>query len=57
MNYRREVKLVPIIIDYCLLQIHALKFFLGARLLGGSLPNFIYLLAARPGFARVELFI
>ena len=26
-NYRREMKLVPIIMDYCLLQFDALKFF------------------------------
>ena len=26
--------------DYCLLQLDALKFFLGARLQGGSQPNF-----------------
>ena len=39
-NYRAEMKLVPIIIDYCLLQFDALKFFLGVRLHGGSLPNF-----------------
>ena len=39
-NYRREMKLVPIIMDYCLLQFDALKFFLGVRLHGGSLPNF-----------------
>ena len=40
MNYRTEMKLVPIIIDYCLLQFDALKFFLGVRLHGGSLSNF-----------------
>ena len=34
-NYRREMKLVPIIVDCCLLQLDALKF-----LLGGSQPNF-----------------
>ena len=39
-NYRTEIKLVPIIMDYCLLQFDALKFFLGGRLHGGSLPNF-----------------
>ena len=26
-NYRTEVKLIPIIMDYCLLQFDALKFF------------------------------
>ena len=30
-NYRTEIKLVPIDIDYCLLQFDALKFFLGVR--------------------------
>ena len=39
-NYRTEIKLVPIIMDYCLLQFDALKFFLGVRLHGGFLPNF-----------------
>ena len=34
------MKLVPIILDYCLLQFDSLKFFLGVRLHGGSLPNF-----------------
>ena len=28
-NYHREMKLVPINMDYCLLQFDALKFFLG----------------------------
>ena len=36
INYRTEVKLVPIIMDYCLLQFDALKFFLGVRLHGGG---------------------
>ena len=35
-----EMKLVPIIKDYCLLQFDALKNFLGVRLLGSSEPNF-----------------
>ena len=30
-NYRTEMKLVPIIMDYCLLQFDSLKFFLGVR--------------------------
>ena len=34
-NYRREMKLIPIIMDYCLLQLDALKFFIGVRLHGG----------------------
>ena len=41
-NYRTEMKLVLIIMDYCLLQIDALKIFFGVRLHGGSLPNFIF---------------
>ena len=39
-NYRREMKLIPINLDYCLLQFDAIKFFLGVRLYGGSLSNF-----------------
>ena len=39
-NYRTEMKLVPIIMDYCLLQFDALKFFLGVRQHGGSAQNF-----------------
>ena len=41
-NYPTEMKLVPIIMYYCLLQLDALKFFLGVRQHGGgaSLPNF-----------------
>ena len=39
-NYRTEIKLVPIVMDYCLLQFHALKFFLMGRLHGRSPPNF-----------------
>ena len=34
------MKMVLIVTDYCLLQYDTLKFFLGARLHGGSLPNF-----------------
>ena len=34
------MKLVPIIMDLCLLQFVALKFFFGLRLYRGSLPNF-----------------
>ena len=41
-NYCTEVKLVPIIMDECLLQFDALKFFLEVRPHGGSLPNFIF---------------
>ena len=36
-NYSTEIKLVPIIMDYCLLQFDALKFFLGVHLHGGGL--------------------
>ena len=36
------MKLVPIHIDYCLLQFYALKFFLGVRLHGESQPNFTF---------------
>ena len=39
-NYRTEMKLVPIIIDYCQLQFDAFKFHLGVRLHGGSQHNF-----------------
>ena len=38
LSYRK--KLVPIIMDYCLFQFNAIKFFLRVRLHGGSLPNF-----------------
>ena len=34
-NYLTEMKMVPIIMDYCLLQFDALKFILGVRLHGG----------------------
>ena len=39
-NYHTEMKLVPIIMDYCLLKFDALKFFFGMRIQGESLPNF-----------------
>ena len=38
--YRTEMKLVPLIMDYGLLQFNGLKFFLGVRLHGGFLPDF-----------------
>ena len=41
-NYRREMKLVSIIMDYCLLQFDALKFFLEVHLYEGSQPNFFF---------------
>ena len=37
-NYRTEMKLVPIIMDYCLLQFDALKIFLEVRLHAGPQP-------------------
>ena len=40
INYRTEMKLVPIIMDQCLLQFDVLKFFFGLRLHRGSRPNF-----------------
>ena len=39
-NHGTKMKLVPIIMDYCLLQVDTLKFFLGVRLQEESLPNF-----------------
>ena len=39
-NFHTETKLVPIIIDYCLLNFDALKFFLGVRLHGRSVLTF-----------------
>ena len=36
-NYHTEMKLVPIIMDYCLPQFDALKVFLGVLLHGGGL--------------------
>ena len=41
-NNRTEMKLVPIIMDYCLLQFDALEFLLGVRLHGGLFPTFIF---------------
>ena len=41
-NYHREMKLVPIIMDYCLIQFDDLKFFLGVCLDEGSQRNFIF---------------
>ena len=38
-NYCREMKLVPIIMDYCLFQFDALKIFLEVRLHGGGGPK------------------
>ena len=39
-NYHREMKLVPLMLDYCLLQFDALKFFLGVHLYEGPVSNF-----------------
>ena len=39
-NYRREMKLEPISMDYCLFQFDAIKFLLGVRLHRGSPANF-----------------
>ena len=47
-NYHREMKLVPIIMDYCLFQFDAVKYFLGVRLFAESLPN-INFFNANPG--------
>ena len=41
-NYRIEMKLVSVIMDYWLLQLDALKFFLGIRLHGGLYLNLIF---------------
>ena len=38
-NYHTEMKLIPVIMDYCLLQFGASKFLLGVRLHGGCLSN------------------
>ena len=42
INYHTEMKLVPIIMDYCLLQLDTLMFFLRVHLYGRSLPNLIF---------------
>ena len=36
-NYRREIKLAPVIMDYCPLQFDTSNLFLGVRLHGGLL--------------------
>ena len=38
-SYSRDIKLLSIIMDYCLLQFDDLKIFLRVLLHGGSLPN------------------
>ena len=47
-NYRREMKLVPVNRDYCLLSFDAFEFSLGSRLHGGSLFNFNFYLCKSP---------
>ena len=51
-NYRTEMKLVPIIIDNCLLKFDAFKFYLGVCLHEGSLPNSSFFNATPPIFQR-----
>ena len=41
-NYLTEMKLILIIMNYCLLHFDALKFLLGIRLHGVSQPNFYF---------------
>ena len=43
-NCRREMKLIPINVDYYLLEFDALIIFLGVRLHGGSVTNFSFFL-------------
>ena len=43
-NYRRKMKLVPMNVEYFLLQFDALKFFLRMSLHGGSLPSINFFL-------------
>ena len=41
-NHRREMKLVPINMDYCLFQVDALKFFLGIHLHGRGPVSLVF---------------
>ena len=50
-NSRTKMKLVPIIMDYCLLQFDALKFFLGVYQHGESQPNFNFFSVNPPNFS------
>ena len=50
-NYPTEMKLVPVTMDYYLLQFDDLKFFLGVRLHRGSLPNFNIFNVKTPNFS------
>ena len=43
-NYHREMKLIPIIMDYCSLRFEAMQFFLAIRLHGELMYNFCILL-------------
>ena len=59
-NERTEMKLVPIIMDYCLLQFDALNFFFRVRLHGVSLLNFNFFNKTPKIFQRnrkVHLFV
>ena len=51
-NYHTEMKLVPIIMDYCLLQSDVLNFFSGASFISGSLPNFNFFIKNPKIFQR-----
>ena len=53
-SYRTEMKLVPIIMDYCLLQFDDLKFLLGVRLHGTSVPNFDFFNVNPQIFQRIR---
>ena len=46
------MKLVPIVVDYCLLQFGVLKFFLGVLLHGGSQPCFNFFNVNHQNFER-----
>ena len=52
INYRTEMKLVPIIMDLCLLQFDALNSLLGMCLHGGSLLNFNFFNVNSQNFLR-----
>ena len=43
-NYRRKMKLIPINMDYDLLQFDAIQFFLEVRFHGGSQSNYNFFL-------------
>ena len=55
-NYHTEMKLVPIVMDYCLLKFEALNIFLGVSLHGGggvSQPNFSFFNVNPQVFQRI----